>query len=137
MSMVATNVMRMGAVILFAFVMVILNLLSESGCNQLLKVKGEKERELANLEESRRREATRWEGMKTPEHIEMALLKHGLSMKLPRANQTIRMKTDGQPYPGQLAVQLAMQTVAAPKTAQYRRSSAVRPTSQYRRPKMR
>ena len=137
MSMVATNVMRMGAVILFAFVMVILNLLSESGCNQLLKVKGEKERELANLEESRRREATRWEGLKTPERIEMALLKHGLSMKLPRANQTIRMNPNGKPYPGQLAMQLAVQTTLAPKTAQYRRPAAGGRASSYRRQKMR
>ena len=44
MSVVATNSMRFGAIIVFFFVMVILNLLSSSSCTQLLKQKGEMER---------------------------------------------------------------------------------------------
>ena len=83
MSVMAANSMRFGAIIVFFFVMVILNLLSSSSCTMLLKEKGLKERELAKLEESRTQEATRWEQLKTTENIEAALLRHGLSMKLP------------------------------------------------------
>ena len=107
MSVVATNTMRFGAIIVFFFVMVILNLLSSSSCTQLLKVKGELEREIAKLDDARMRESTRWEEMKTPEKVEEALLKHGLAMKLPRADQTVRLRSDGQPLAGQLSVSKA------------------------------
>ena len=107
MSVVATNTMRFGAIIVFFFVMVILNLLSSSSCTQLLKVKGELEREIVKLDDARMRESTRWEEMKTPEKVELALLKHGLAMKLPRADQTVRMGSDGSPRPGQLSVSKA------------------------------
>ena len=121
MSVVAANSMRFGAIIVFFFVMVILNLLSSSSCTMLLKEKGAKERELAKLEEARTQEATRWEELKTPEKIEVALLRHGLSMKLPRPDQCVRMRADGTPYPNQLSLKRARQTeFGAPQPASYR-----------------
>ena len=107
MSVVATNTMRFGAILVFFFVMVILNLLSSSSCTQLLKAKGELEREIAKLDDARMRESTRWEEMKTPERVEEALLRHGLAMKLPRPDQTVRLRPDGQPLAGQLSVSKA------------------------------
>ena len=104
MSVVATNTMRFGAIIVFFFVMVILNILSSSSCTQLQNAKGALEREIVKLEEARTRESTRWEEMKTTENIESALLRHGLSMKLPRPDQTVRLMADGQPRPGQLSL---------------------------------
>ena len=104
MSVVATNTMRFGAIIVFFFVMVILNLLSSSSCTQLLKSKGELERQIAKLDDARMRESTRWEEMKTPEKVEAALLRHGLAMKLPRADQTVRLMANGTPRPGQLSL---------------------------------
>lgn len=128
MSVIAKNTMRFGAVIVFFFVMVILNLLSSSSCNMLLKEKGEKERELAKLEESFTQEETRWEEMKAPEKIEAALLKHGLSMKTPRHDQFVRMHVDGTPYPNQLSLRRARQTVfGAPRPASYRPAKSVVP----------
>ena len=134
MSVVATNTMRFGAIIVFFFVMVILNLLSSSSCTQLLKVKGELEREIMKLDDARMRESTRWEKMKTPEKVEEALLRHGLAMKLPRADQTVRLKADGTPRPGQLSLAKAKMrgvsvVVAEPKGASkvpYRRKRSVR-----------
>ena len=41
MSVVATNSMRFGAIIVFFVIMVILNILSSNSCTQLLKQKGE------------------------------------------------------------------------------------------------
>ena len=129
MSVVATNSMRFGAIIVFFVMMVILNLLSSSSCTQLLKQKGEMEREIAKLDDARMRESTRWEEMKTTENIEAALLRHGLSMHMPRPDQTVRLLPDGTPRPGQLSLaksksRLNVQTVAVAK----------RPAVPYRRP---
>lgn len=104
MSVIAKTSMRFGTIIVCFVIMVILNLLSSSSCNQLLKQKGEMERELVRLEDSRTREASRWEEMKTPEGIERALRGNGLAMKLPRPDQTVIMMANGQPRPGQISV---------------------------------
>ena len=121
MSVMAANSMRFGAIIVVFFVMVILNLLSSSSCTMLLKEKGAKERELDKLDQERTQESTRWEELKTPEKIEVALLRHGLSMKSPRPDQCIRMRADGSPlYPNQVAVKRARQTeFNAPRPASY------------------
>lgn len=108
-SVVMTNTMRVGAVLGMLFVMSIINLLASSSCQQLLKAIGEDERELARLEDARQREASRWEEMKTPEKIEQALLRHGLSMRAARADQEVHMKSNGEPYPGQISVARARQ----------------------------
>ena len=119
MSVIATNTMRFGAIIVFFFVMVILNILSSSSCTQLMNERGLKERELAKLEESHRRESTRWEEMKTPEKVEAALFRHGLRMSTPRADQCIRLNARGVPYPNQLALTRLRQRAATAATASY------------------
>ena len=124
MSVIAANTMRFGAIIVFFFVMVILNLLSSSSCTQLLNEKGQKERELAKLEESYRRESTRWEEMKTPEKIEAALFRHGLRMSTPRADQCIRLNARGVPYPNQLALTRLRQRAGTAATVRYVAPSA-------------
>lgn len=105
MSVVASNTMYLGSVVVMLFVVVIINLLASSSCQQLMKSIGEKERLLKKLEEERVRESARWDGMKTPEKLESALLQHGLAMRYPKPDQVVRMKIDGSPYPGQLSVQ--------------------------------
>ena len=107
MSVMATNSMRFGSIIVVFVVMAILYALSGSSCTQLANAKGEKERLLAKLEESRTRESSRWERMLTPEGIERALRANALSMKPPKAGQIVRMRADGLPRPGQLSVAMA------------------------------
>ncbi len=122
MSVVATNTMRFGSIIIFFFVMVILNLLASSSCTQLLKKKGGLERELVKLEDSWMRESTRWEEMKTPERVEVALMRHGLLMHHPKPEQTVQMRANGTPYPVQLSITRARQRgVMTPARTQYRR----------------
>lgn len=104
---------HLGAVIAFLFVMVIVNLLASSSCQQLMKRIGEQEKELARLEDSCNRESTRWEEMKTPEKVEAALLRHGLAMRPPRAEQNVHMNANGVPYAGQLSVARAKTRAAA------------------------
>ena len=124
---VATTTMRFGAVLVFFFVMVLFNLLSSTSCTQLMKTKGELERELARLEDSRMREATRWEEMKTTESIESALLRHGLSMRTPSPAQTVRLMANGVPRPGQLSLTRSKMRTGVP-AASYRK-----PKTSYRR----
>ena len=133
MSVVATNSMRFGAIIVFFVMMVILNLLSSRSCTKLLKQKGEMERELTKLEDSCTRESARWEEMKTQENIEAALLRHGLSMRTPDpAVQVVRLLPDGTPRPGQLSLakskaRLNVRTVATVRpSAPYRRTARMR-----------
>lgn len=109
MSVTAAASFRFGTVLVLFFVMVILNVLSSSSRNQLLQTKGNLERQLAKLEEARMRESTHWEGMKVPDNIERALLKHGLKMIVPRADQTVRMDRNGIPLAGQYSLVKARQ----------------------------
>ena len=88
------------------------------------------EREIASLDNDQRREATSWEQMTTPDRVEQALICHGLAMKLPRPDQTVRMRSDGTPYPGQLALSkvkrrmdMAATTVSRQPTQRVRRRS--------------
>lgn len=124
MSVTARTSMRFGAVLVLFSVMVILNVLSSSSRNQLLKTKGALENQLADLEEARTRESTHWEEMKVPEKIEQALLHHGLRMSLPRPEQTVRMGRDGQPLPGQYSLVKARQrgVLNEKQSAKYRRA---------------
>ena len=124
MSVHATNTMRFGAIIAFLGVTIILNVLSSSSCDQLMNEKGGKEREVERLKDEYRRASTRWEEMKTPEKLERALFKHGLKMSVPRADQCIRLRDDGAPYPNQLALTRLRQRSATTATAKYAPSAA-------------
>lgn len=123
MSVIAANTMRFGSIIASFFIMAIIYVLSSSNCSQLMNERGAMERTLAKLEESHRRESTRWEEMKTPEKIEVALFRHGLKMSMPRPDQCIRLNANGAPYPNQLALTRLRQR-SATATAQL---SAPRP----------
>ena len=138
LSAVATRTMHFGAVIVMLFVMVIINYMASSSCQQLLKSIGEKERALSKLEEERVRESARWEEMKTPEKLESALLRHGLAMRYPKPDQVVRMKANGRPYPGQLSVAKVRQRNGL-TTAAYQDSEAEvsAPAVQKRRSKYR
>ena len=81
MSVMAGRSVQIGAVMVMAFAMVILNMLASSSCKQLSKTISEKERQLAKLENDQKREQERWDEMKTSERLEAALLKHGLAMR--------------------------------------------------------
>ena len=110
MSVMAGRSVQIGSVMVMLFVVIIFNMLAESRCKQLTKTIREKEHQLARLEDECTRESTRWEEMTTPERLEAALLRHGLSMKYPdMATQVVRMNSDGHPYPGQLSVAKAAQ----------------------------
>lgn len=119
MSVMASRSMHIGAVMVMLFVMVILNLLASSSCNQLMKSIGEKEKLLTKLEKDRTRESARWDAMKGPEDIDRALLRFGLAMRYPKAEQVVVMDAHGRPRPGQLSVARAAARNGVTKTARY------------------
>ena len=120
MSVMAGRSVQIGAVMVMAFAMVILNMLASSSCKQLSKTISEKERQLAKLENDQKREQERWDEMKTSERLEAALLKHGLAMRYSKPEtQVIRMDKSGRPYSGQISVARARERSKAAQTAKY------------------
>ena len=117
MSVMAGRSVQIGAVMVMAFAMVILNMLASSSCKQLNNAIREKEKELAKLEDEHKRETARWDEMKTSERLESALLRHGLSMKYAKPVQVVRMRSDGLPYPGQISIARAAERSRAAQTA--------------------
>lgn len=107
MSVNTTITTHVGAILAFLFIMVILNLLASSSCQQLSKSIGESKRELARLESDCNREETNWAAMKTPEKVLAALRGHGLQMNPPRAEQNVHLAANGKLYPGQYSVAMA------------------------------
>lgn len=124
LSVLTLHTVNAAGVILTLFVMVIVNLLASSSGSRMVGSIREKERELARLEEERMRESARWEEMMSPEKLEIALVRNGLSMKYPRPDQVIRMRADGRPYPGQLSVNMAAKrrSASAPVAMSTKRS---------------
>lgn len=104
MSVIAGRSFQVGGIIFALFIMVVLGCLSMSRSKQLERRKGDLVRKLERLEAQRARESARWEEMKSPEKLETVLLKHGLSMHYPRAEQVVRMDKNGNPYSGQLSL---------------------------------
>lgn len=119
MSVVAQNTAYVGAVMLMVFVMVIVNMLASSSCSQLMKSIGDKERMLSRLEDERTRESARWEEMKTQENLNAALRKHGLSMRVAKQSQMVRLNEDGRLKPAQISVAKEMQRARNAMTASY------------------
>lgn len=104
MSVVASQAMHLGAVIMMLFAMVIVNLLASSRCKRTMDAIGAKERVLASLENDRVRENARWDALNRPERLDRALLRLGMAMHYPKQDQIIRLRADGKPVPGQLSL---------------------------------
>ncbi len=119
MSVVTGRAVQIGAVMVMVFIVVILNMLAQSSCKHLENKIREKERQYAKLGDEKDREEAHWAKMETNESLDAALLRHGLSMNLPRAAQQVRLKSDGTPYPGQISVAKASARNRASQTAQY------------------
>ncbi len=126
MSRISMHTMHIGAVMLMLFVMVILNLLASSSCDQLMKRIDEKERNLRLKEAELDRTTARWDAMKSTDNLDRALVKWGLAMRIPSENQIIRMDAGGRPEPGQTSVALARQRANRSIAAQVRSARAAR-----------
>lgn len=123
MSVVANTTMRFGAIILLSAVMAVFYMFSASGSHRLMTIKGQKQAELARLENDCRRESSRWEALITPEGLEKALRRNALAMKPPRPDQNIEMLANGRPRLGQPSLARLARRGETTKQVSYRRKS--------------
>ena len=100
----ATSSMGVASLIVSAFIMLMIFFSINSRCSSISREIGKKEKELQKLEAELTREKTRWDEMKVPERLSIALTKFGLAMSAPREDQMVRMTSAGVPAPGQLAL---------------------------------
>lgn len=121
----ATSSMGVASLIVSAFIMLMIVFGMNSRCSSISREIGRKEKELQRLEAELTREKTRWDEMKVPERLNVALARFGLEMSAPREEQVVRMTGDGVPAPGQLALkrmQGLTKTDAMASNSSYRRS---------------
>jgi len=118
MSRISVHTMHIGAVMLMLFVMVILNQLASSSCNQLMKIVDQKDKELMRCDAELERTSSAWDAMRSSDNLDRALMKFGLSMHIPSAKQVIHMDESGHPLPSQTSVALLRQRVQGGISAQ-------------------
>lgn len=116
----ATSSMGIASLIVSAFIMLMIFFAMNSRCSAITRDIGQKEKELQRLESELTREKTRWDEMKVPERLKVALARFGLEMEIPREDQIIRMGRTGTPVPGQIAVARMRGASASSATASVR-----------------
>lgn len=129
-SVVGMHVMHFGGVVVIVVGLLILNMLAESTCGQLMKSIGQKDRVLKARQAEYDRAKARWEATKSTDNLDRALGRRGLMMNFAKANQIIKIDgATGQFAPGQRSVALARQrrdrlaaSLAAPTVTSLRRS---------------
>ena len=104
----ATSSMGVASLIVSGFIMLMIFFGMNSRCSSISRDIGKKEKELQSLEAELTRENTRWDEMKVPERLNIALARFGLEMASPREEQIVRMTGTGIPAPGQLALKRVM-----------------------------
>ena len=120
MSVTIGRTVQIGAVMVMAFAVVLLNMLANSSCKHLEKRLEEKKLVIKALEDEKERESGCWARMTTPSKLNEALLKHGLSMHSPKPGiQLVRLNSKGQLYPAQLSVAKAKERNRTSDVAQY------------------
>ena len=117
MNRIAMHTMHIGAIMLTAFVMVIVNLLASSSCDQLVKAVDERDKRLKQCDADLERASVAWEKMKAPASLDHALMKWGIAMRQPDQRQVVHMDASGRPKPAQLSVALARQRSSAAQAA--------------------
>ena len=100
----ATSSMGIASLIVSAFIMMMIFFAMNAKCSAITREIGQKEKDLHQLEAELTREKTRWDEMKVPEKLKVALTRFGLEMDMPREDQLVRMSGTGAPVPGQLAL---------------------------------
>ncbi len=116
----ATSSMGIASLIVSAFIMLMIFFAMNSRCSAITRDIGQKEKELQRLESELTREKTRWDEMKVPERLKVALARFGLEMEIPREDQIIRMGRTGTPVPGQIALARMRGASASAATASVR-----------------
>lgn len=116
-SVIGMHAMHLGAVLLMALAMVILNQCASSSCDRLNVAIGEKDIVLKHKQAELDRAMARWEATKSTDNLERALGRRGLVMVAPHSTQIIRFDSTGNLVPGQRSVALARERMRNAATA--------------------
>ena len=122
----ATSSMGVASLIVSGLIMMMIYFAMNSKCSAITREIGLKEKELHSLEAELMREQTRWDDMKVPARLGVALARFGLEMAVPREDQLVRMSKSGSPVPGQLA--LARLRGATSQSAPLVRAKVLKPS---------
>ena len=112
-----------GGLVVLAGIMAIVNVLANTTCNQLQASIGEKERQLAKLEDAYQRENAQLSSLRTPENLSRTLRKYGMAMNVAQPHQLIKMSRSGKPYPVSMAAIARARGESRGATASYGKSA--------------
>jgi len=100
----ALNTMHFAALVVSGFIMLMAYWWLDTRCSAIAQEIGAAEKGLARLDAELERETMKWNEMKTPERLEIALRQHGLDMNNPAPEQVIKMLPGGGVAPRQMSV---------------------------------
>ena len=87
-------------------------------CTSIAQELQEAEKSYKQLSKECERVAARWTEMMAVDRLQEKLVRFGLEMNIPRADQIVRMNAAGRPLPGQIAVARARERLATANMAQ-------------------
>ncbi len=87
-------------------------------CTSIAQELQEAEKSYKQLTKESERVAARWNELMAVDRLQEKLVRFGLEMNIPRADQMIRMGASGRPLPGQIAVARARERMATANMAQ-------------------
>ena len=87
-------------------------------CTSIARELQEAEREYKQLTKESERVAARWTELMAVDRLQERLVRFGLEMNIPRADQVVRLNAAGRPLPGQIAVVRARERLATANMAQ-------------------
>ena len=92
------------ALIVTSFIWLMIYWMLDAQCTSIMREIGKAENQVKLLDAEYGREDAKWNAMKTRERLDEKITRFGLAMQNPQHDQVVRMKANGEPAPGQIAV---------------------------------
>ena len=106
------------AVLVVGFAMVLSYCFLGMRCTSIAQELQEAEKTYKQLSKESERVAARWTELMAVDRLQDKLVRFGLEMNIPRADQVVRLNAAGRPLPGQIAVARARERLATANMAQ-------------------
>ena len=106
------------ALLITGFAMVMCYCVLGMRCTSIAQELQQAEKEYKQLTKESERVAARWTELMAVDRLDEKLVRFGLEMNIPRADQMVRLNASGRPLPGQIAVARARERLATANMAQ-------------------
>jgi hypothetical protein len=106
------------ALLMTGFAMVMCYCVLGMRCTSIAQELQQAEKEYKQLTKESERVAARWTELMAVDRLQEKLVRFGLEMNIPRADQMVRLNASGRPLPGQIAVARARERLATANMAQ-------------------